>query len=107
MDDTADRRTVLKMGGAAMLASTPAIAAPGISNIVMMDARALSSAIAAKKLSCVEVMTAYLDHIARFNPKVNAIVALQNRDALLAQARERDVQLARGEEMGPLHGLPH
>jgi len=88
-----------------MLASTQAGAAP--SDIVMMDARALSSAIAAKKLSCVEVMTAYLDHIGKFNPKVNAIVALQDRDKLLVQARERDAQLARGERMGVLHGLPH
>ena len=87
------------------MASTQAAAA--IPDIVMMDARALAAAIAAKKLSCVEVMTAYLDHIARFNPQVNAIVALQDRDKLLAQARERDAQLARGEKMGPLHGLPH
>lgn len=78
-----------------------------ISDIVMMDARALAAAIAARKLSCVEVMNAHLDHIAIFNPKVNAIVALEARDSLLAQARERDAQIARGEMMGPLHGLPH
>ncbi|HEX4635272.1 MAG TPA: amidase [Rhizomicrobium sp.] len=105
MDDTTDRRTILKIGGAAMLVSNSAMAAT--SDIVMMDARRLAAAIAAKKLSCVEVMTAFLDHIARFNPKVNAIVALQDREKLLAQARERDAQLARGEKMGPLHGLPH
>ena len=87
-----------------MLASTEAGAA--ISDIVMMDARGLSSAIAARKLSCVEVMTAYLDHIERFNPKVNAIVALEERGSLLAQAGERDAQLARGETPGALHGLP-
>jgi amidase len=61
----------------------------------------------ARKLSCAEVMTAYLDHIAALNPKVNAIVALQDRQALLAQAQERDAQVARGEIMGPLHGFPH
>jgi amidase len=105
MDDTTDRRTVLKMGGAAMLVSNSAIAATF--DIVMMDARMLAAAIAAKKLSCVEVMTAYLDHIARFNPKVNAIVALQDRDHLLAQAREHDAMLAKGPPMGALHGLPH
>ena len=106
MDDQ-DRRTMLKLGGAAVLAAqaTPASAKP--SDIVMMDARALSAAIRTRKLSSVEVMTAYLDHIAIYNPKVNAIVALQNRDALLGQARERDAQVARGEIMGPLHGLPH
>src|SRR5258708_32703427 len=73
----------------------------------MMDAGALAGAIRARKVSCVEVMTAYLDHIDRLNPKVNAIVALQERAGLLAQARERDAQLARGEPVGPLHGLPH
>ena len=77
------------------------------SDIVMMDARSLSAAIAARKLSCAEVMTAYLDHIERFNPRCNAIVALQERGGLLAQACARDEQVARGEIMGPLHGLPH
>src|ERR1700676_3963200 len=73
----------------------------------MMDALALASAIRAKQVSCVEVMTAYLDHIDKLNPKVNAIVALQERSDLLAQARERDAQLARAEPVGPLHGFPH
>ena len=88
-----------------MLASTQASAA--LPEIVAMDGHSLSAAIADKKLSCVEVMTAYLDHIAVYNSKVNAIVALQDRGALLAQARERDEQLARGQVMGPLHGFPH
>ena len=52
-------------------------------------------------------MTAYLDHIERLNPKVNAIVALQDRDDLLAAgARDAMRRLARGELMGPLHGFP-
>ncbi|MBA2590529.1 MAG: amidase [Alphaproteobacteria bacterium] len=95
------------MGAAAALLTASPAAAAAPSDIVMMDARGLVAAIAARKLSCVEVMGAYLDHIARLNPKVNAIVALQERDVLLAQARERDSQLARGQRLGPLHGLPH
>jgi amidase len=86
--------------------SQPAFAATGPSDIVMMDAVGLAAAIRARRVSCVEVMTAYLDHVERFNPKVNAIVALQDRSGLLAQARERDDLLARGELMGPLHGFP-
>lgn len=78
-----------------------------VSDILMMNARALAAAIASRKISCVEVMNATLDHVAIFNPKVNAIVALQERDGLLAQARQRDAQIARGEIIGPLHGLPH
>jgi amidase len=52
-------------------------------------------------------MTAYLDHIEILNPRVNAIVALQDREGLARQARERDDQLARGDYLGPLHGFPH
>jgi len=106
-----DRRSVLEMGAAAAasltVASTAANAAVGISEIVRMDAVSLSRAIAGRKVSCVDVMNATLDHVAALNPKVNAIVALEDRDALLAQARERDAQAARGEFMGPLHGFPH
>ncbi len=78
-----------------------------VHDIVMLDALALSAAIKAKRVSCREVMTAYLDHIERINPKVNAIVSLQDRGSLLAQAAERDAQLARGEYLGWMHGFPH
>ena len=57
-----------------------------------------------KQLSCVEAMTAYLDHIERLNPKVNAIVALEDRDRLILQATERDAQLAQGNSMGHCTG---
>jgi amidase len=75
-------------------------------DIVHMDAVVLSKAIHSREVSCVEVMDAYLDHIERINPTVNAIVALQDREDLLMQAREHDAQLARGESLGPLHGFP-
>ena len=75
--------------------------------IVKLGANALSSAIKSKQVSCVEVMTAYLDHIDRLNPRVNAIVSLLPREDLLDQARTRDAQLARGEHPGWMHGFPH
>src|SRR6185503_13475 len=71
-----------------------------------MDANRLSEAIHGRDVSCVEVMTAYLDHIERLNPQVNAIVSLEPRESLLGQARERDEALARGASMGWLHGIP-
>jgi amidase len=76
------------------------------SEIVMLDAAALTDAIRTRQLSCVEVMTEYLDHIEKMNPRVNAIVALQDRASLLGQSAERDRQAARGEFIGPLHGFP-
>jgi amidase len=76
------------------------------SDIVMMDALALSRAIQSKQVSCVEVMNAYLAHIDAFNPRVNAIVSLQDRSGLISQATARDEELARGEVRGWMHGLP-
>jgi len=79
------------------------IAAP---DLVRLDGEPLSQAIHARRVSCVEVMTAYLDHIDRLNPAVNAIVSLEPRERLLQQARERDEALGRGASLGWLHGMP-
>ena len=88
-------------------ADSPAVpAAATSSSLVMMGGLALAEAIRSRQLSCVEVMSAYLDHIERINPLVNAIVALRDRDALVAEAKEKDAQIARGEATGLLHGLP-
>src|ERR1700679_1680131 len=76
------------------------------SDIVGMEAVQLGAAIHARRISCVEVMDAYLAQIEQLNPTHNAIVALQDREGLLGQAQERDAQLSRGESMGPLHGFP-
>ena len=78
-----------------------------ISDIVLMDGVWLSSAIKSRQVSCLEVMIAYLDHVDAFNPRVHAIISMPPRDTLLAEARERDAQLARGEYLGWMHGFPH
>lgn len=75
--------------------------------ITTMSALELSQAIKTKQVSCVEVMDAYLDKIDVLNPKVNAIVSLQNRDDLVKQAKEKDKQLADGNYFGWMHGFPH
>ena len=78
-----------------------------MTNIIALSATDLSAAIAAREVSCVEVMGAYLDRIERLNPAVNAIVALENRGDLLRQAWKRDEELRQGQWRGPLHGFPH
>src|SRR5215472_14395060 len=80
---------------------------PRSSDIVMMDAGALASAIRARQVSCVEAMSAYLDHIERLNPRVNAIVALVERATLPGGARGRAPPFGGGEGMGRFHGLPN
>jgi amidase len=74
--------------------------------ITELPAHALSAAIHARQFSCREVMQAFLHRINQVNPQVNAIVSLQAPEGLLRQADERDAQLARGEPMGWMHGMP-
>ncbi len=78
----------------------------GAGELVRLEAVELARAIRDRTVSCVEVMAAYLDHIERMNPHVNAIVSLQDPELLLRQAEERDRQLARGQYLGVLHGFP-
>ena len=73
---------------------------------VIWDALTLSRRIHTRDVSCREVMAAYLAHIEAHNPEVNAIVSLRDYDELLGEADVRDRQLARGESMGWLHGIP-
>ena len=77
-----------------------------IDPIVALDAQALSQAIHARQVSCREVMQAYLAHIERCNPQVNALVSLRPAEAVLAEADERDRELTRGHSRGWMHGMP-
>jgi amidase len=71
-----------------------------------LSATALSQAIHSRALGCRELMRATLERIERFNPRHLAIVNLADPERLLAQADERDAELARGESRGWMHGMP-
>ncbi len=73
--------------------------------ICFLPATELAHRMRAKELSAHEVMTAHLDRIERINKKVNAIVTLLPERAIEG-ARAADDALARGKQVGPLHGLP-
>lgn len=75
-------------------------------DITALNADDLSRAIRTRAVSCTEVMQAYLARIHRLNPACNAIVNLAGDDTLLAQAAERDAEIARGQWRGWLHGMP-
>jgi amidase len=74
-------------------------------DLCFRSATELAAAIRSKQLSAREVLDAHLAQIARWNPVVNAIVTLTAERAR-AQAAGADEALARGDEPGPLHGLP-
>ncbi|NKB36642.1 MAG: amidase [Gammaproteobacteria bacterium] len=67
----------------------------------------LSNLIHGRKISCVEVMISYLNHIERINPQYNAIVSLRARDELLKEAKQCDSELLKGQSRGWMHGFPH
>ena len=111
---TAGVSPLLSVGGASLRAQSEkssdaeeARAASTTENeICFKPAKELMGLIRAKKLSSREVMQAHLKQIARVNPKVNAIVTLVPEDQLMAQALAADEALAKGNWLGPLHGLP-
>jgi amidase len=76
------------------------------SEIAFMPACELAALLAARELSAIDVLRAFLAQIDRVNGQVNAIVTLRPAEELLADAAAADRRLAAGEAPGPLHGLP-
>ncbi|CAB1083819.1 Amidase family protein BBta_1912 [Olavius algarvensis Delta 1 endosymbiont] len=76
------------------------------SEICFMTATEMVQRIRDREHSCREVMEAHLNQIERVNPLVNAIVTRIPAEQALELADEADDALARGHEVGPLHGLP-
>src|SRR4051794_1762655 len=70
-----------------------------------MTAAESAQAIAAGKLSPVELMAALLDRISRLDPKLNAFIRLDG-DAAMAAARAAETEIASGRLRGSLHGVP-
>jgi len=65
----------------------------------------LQAALAAKKVSSVELTRAFLKRIRQLNGALNAFVAV-DEETSLAQARAADERRAKGDAGGPLAGIP-
>jgi aspartyl-tRNA(Asn)/glutamyl-tRNA(Gln) amidotransferase subunit A len=65
----------------------------------------LARAIQARELSAETATTRCLERIAERNPSINAYITVL-ADQALAQAKQADAELARGQDRGPLHGVP-
>ena len=74
-------------------------------DILFGSATALVKAIKAGELSAVEAVTVHLARIDAVNSALNAVVQLAAERAL-REAEDADRALARGDDLGPLHGLP-
>ncbi len=76
-----------------------------ISDIIYYkDASTLAKMIRNREISPVEVVKAHLDRIEALNPEINAIVTIADNALKIAKAAEAAV--LRGDELGPLHGVP-
>ena len=74
-------------------------------DLCFLPATQLAELIRTKKVSVTQVIQAHLDQIERLNPTLNAIVTL-TADSAMQEAHRADKQLAAGEPIGILHGLP-
>ena len=100
------RNFIVQAGTIGALAAAPALASTPIDPMLALPGRSIVGLIAARKVSCEEVMRAVLTRIAAVNPAHNAVVALRDDDVLLGEARALDNRLAGGEKPELLFGLP-
>jgi amidase len=70
-----------------------------------MDATDLAAVIRRREVSSREVVDAHLDRIDAVNPQVRALTRVLRGEAREAADAADDAQ-ARGDELGPLHGVP-
>jgi len=92
------------LAGASQQAPKPTPAGPP-DELFYQSATKLAEMIRTKQVSSEEVVQAFLDRIAAVEPKIQAVLHLA-ADQALARAREADAALGRGENGGPLHGVP-
>ena len=69
------------------------------------SAAELAAAVRAKEVSSTELVECYLNRVEALNSGLGAVVTLDAERAR-REAAEADRRLARGAEVGPLHGLP-
>src|ERR1700694_1851464 len=76
-----------------------------MNSILLLSAHEIAALIRRKTISPVEVARAYLERIKRLTPKLKPFVDY-HPESVLAQAAEAEKAVLRGEELGPLHGVP-
>ena len=76
-----------------------------MSELIFKSAKSIAVGIRARTFSAVEVVEAHLARINEVNGSLNAVVCLASERAR-TEARRADEALARGHNLGPLHGVP-
>lgn len=74
-------------------------------DLCLLSASELSRKIHTRDASPVEAVAAVLGRIERLQPKLNCFITVATEQAQ-AEARRAEAAVARGERLGPLHGVP-
>lgn len=74
-------------------------------NLLYRSAFEIAADIKDQRITAREVLEFFLDRVATINPQINAVVALDEERAR-ARADEADIAASKGEDWGPLHGVP-
>ena len=76
-----------------------------MSELHFATATELAAKIRNREIGAVELLDHFLGRVEKYNPQLNAIIWMDEEGAR-ARAKAADAALARGENWGPLHGLP-
>ena len=74
-------------------------------DLCFTSATDLSKLIGTKQVGIVELVEMFYQRIFDLNPKLNAYLALC-QDQALSDARNAQDAVQRGDDLGPLHGIP-
>ncbi len=102
----ASRRQFLSLATAAFSAAAARAASTDPENqLIFMSATKLAGLIRAKKISAAEAVEAYIARHLAVNDRLNAVV-MNCYARARAEAKTADALAAKGEWLGPLHGVP-
>ena len=76
-----------------------------MNELLQLSATQQAALIRQRELSSRELIEAHLEQIRLINPGLNAAIEVFEAEAI-AEARTADAAIARGEAIGPLHGVP-
>lgn len=104
------RRNFCQLAGGAVAAGTllktwPVSGQPGADDLTVKSLTEVSAMIQSRSVTSRQLVTALLDRISVYNPKVNCFITVMGKEAL-AQADQLDKEAKAGKFRGPLHGIP-
>ena len=73
--------------------------------IPFLSAATLAQLLKRKEVSPVEATQEYLDRIESLDDRLHSYITVAGEEALL-RARQVEQEILRGEDLGPLHGVP-